>query len=174
VLIEDHYSPSGAIGTNPDTWQLNGTFSYLVNTLVTQLEDTATWKSYHNARTSVYTDGGDSVNGSFTGTLTGCTATVTGTIRYSINGSMVLLNISALSGTSNSTAATITGLPTILAPQTSQNVMAATVNAGTEGVGQININSTTLTLYSAPGTSTFANTGTKGVPAQTIIYQLTS
>lgn len=61
------------------------------------------------------------ITGTFTGTLTGFTTTVTGTISYAKLGNIVTIHIpnagSGLSGTSNSTSMTLTGMPSSLYPQ---------------------------------------------------------
>jgi len=50
--------------------------------------------------------------GTFTGTLTGMTATTTGTINFAKMGNLVLLHTeAAITGTSNTTAMTMTGVP---------------------------------------------------------------
>lgn len=57
--------------------------------------------------------------GTFTGTLTGMTAGTTGTITWTRNGNLVTLTaIAAITGTSNTTALTMTGLPANLQPAT--------------------------------------------------------
>lgn len=54
--------------------------------------------------------------GTFTATATGMTTTVTGTARYVKIGTQVTLMLPELSGTSNATTFTITGLPALLVP----------------------------------------------------------
>lgn len=56
--------------------------------------------------------GGGLVTGTFTATLSGMSTTVTGTINYSIAGNIVTLwAVSAITGTSNTTNMTMTGMP---------------------------------------------------------------
>ena len=56
-------------------------------------------------------------SGSFTGTITGCTTSPTGTINWVKSGHMVSLYVTSnISGTSNSTTLTLTGLPSALRP----------------------------------------------------------
>jgi hypothetical protein len=59
--------------------------------------------------------------GTWTATFTGMTASVTGTARYVRVGKQVTLYLPALSGTSNSTAGNITGMPAAILPARTQN-----------------------------------------------------
>lgn len=60
--------------------------------------------------------------GTFTGTLTGCTVGVTGTVSYKIVGNRVTLYIAApITGTSNAVNFTMTGLPSALQPSVQRN-----------------------------------------------------
>lgn len=111
--------------------------------------------------------------GSFTGTLTGVSGTVTGSIGYSINSDIVTLSVPAITGTSGSTAATITGMPAALRPSATRNVSATTTDNGTDKISLWSIaTSGEITLYN--GTSlTFTGSGTKGVGiAITVTYRL--
>lgn len=56
------------------------------------------------------------ISGEFEGTLTGIDSVVTETCQYTLSGRSVTVQIPAMSGTSNSTACTITGMPTFLSP----------------------------------------------------------
>lgn len=59
----------------------------------------------------------DTATGAFTGTLTGCTTSPTGTITWTRTGNVVTLYFNAtISGTSNSTEMTVTGIPVGLRP----------------------------------------------------------
>ena len=110
--------------------------------------------------------------GTFTGTLTGCTTSPTGTIRYTKQGNHVMLFIPTINGTSNTTSATVTGAPSAIFPTRAQTVpcitqdatagiVVATTTIGTDGV---------LTLFTDAGGGAFANTGTKGIRYQTLSY----
>jgi hypothetical protein len=107
------------------------------------------------------------LSGSFTGTLTGCTTSPTGTILYSINGDIVTLHVPAITGTSNTTAATITGLPNAICPVATRIVPGIISDNGIEKIGLWSISSAgTITLYNASGgalSTTFTNSGTKGI-----------
>lgn len=68
-------------------------------------------------------------SGSFTGTFTGMTSATTGTINWARTGNIVVLwLVNDISGTSNSTAMTITGLPSGLTPATTKNVVSTAIN----------------------------------------------
>lgn len=106
-------------------------------------------------------------SGSFLDTLTGLTTVVTGTIKYYKNGNNVSLLIPAQTGTSNTTAATFTTLPTAIRPTTAQfvSIVGNVQDNGTTTNGHVSIGTDgVMTLYfgaSAPS-ATFTNSGTKG------------
>lgn len=106
----------------------------------------------------------------FTATLTGCTTSPTGSVKYSVSGELVTLQIPGITATSNTTAATLTGMPTALKPITAQVVTGITTNNGAEAVSRLEIGTNgTITLYN--GTTVFTNSGTKGVSACTVTYR---
>lgn len=114
-----------------------------------------------------------STTGSFTGTLTGVTGQTGNTIKYSINDNVVTLEFEAITGTSNSTAHTITGAPAALFPATQQRVLAVTTEAGTDGIAFIYIETTgVITLYTDINEGAFTAAGTDGIVQQTIHYHL--
>ncbi len=84
------------------------------------------------------------LSGTFTGTLTGMTGSPTQTVSFWIVGRLCMLRAPAVTGTSNSTAMTMTGLPAAVIPASGASAVAcvltdnsisiggwATVNAGT-------------------------------------------
>lgn len=112
--------------------------------------------------------------GSFTGTLTGMTASTTGTVSYRIvanssgTGKLCHLRLaSALEGTSNTTALTMTGLPAACTPTVSvwvsTNVRDNTTSV--PGAAFIDASTTTIEFYTdSPFSATgFTNSGTKGL-----------
>lgn len=118
------------------------------------------------------------ISGSFTGTLTGMTAGTTGTVNYSISGKIVTLWVAAtISGTSNSTAMTMTGLPA--AVQTSVNAVSpSATQVLNNGVSQLGVatplgSSITFSLMQASGvtivSTAFNNTGVKGLSGGFVI-----
>jgi hypothetical protein len=115
------------------------------------------------------------VSPNFTGTLTGCTTSPTGTINYEVVGEEVVLEVlTAIEGTSNDTAATITGLPAILWPARVQQVVARTKDnsALVSSAWQIGTGGV-ITLFASAASTTFTGSGTKGVPTQTLRYKRT-
>jgi len=110
----------------------------------------------------------------FTATLTGCTTSPTGTVRAVKQGNQVTLYIPAINGTSNTTAATLTGMPSGFFPARTQNQFARVTNSGVNGLGLIQIaTSGVITLFSDAAGSAFASSGTKGIADFTVTYSLT-
>jgi hypothetical protein len=113
------------------------------------------------------------VTDSFALTLTGCTTSPTGTARAIRQGSQVTMYLPVITGTSNTTAATLTGLPAALAPVRTQTVIARVVDAGSTAPSMIEIDAAGLmTLRKDVGGGSFTNTGAKGVALTTITYSL--
>ncbi len=117
---------------------------------------------------------GTTATTTFTITLTGCTAGVTGTAVYSITNNVVTLFIPALIGTSNSTAATLTGLPAAITPVTSHlGLTAISRDNGTDAISRIDVTSGGVVTLYVGVSATFTNTGTKGLTAgATLIWNL--
>jgi hypothetical protein len=99
--------------------------------------------------------------GTFTATATGMTTTVTGTARYVQIGKQVTVLLPGLSGTSNATTFTVTGLPAGLIPGTNQLLWVYLADAGTslDGVAVLDT-AGLLTLYK-PNFGAFTASGTK-------------
>lgn len=111
----------------------------------------------------------------FTGTLTGVTGTVTGTFRYEKIGKNVTLYIPSLIGTSNTTACTVTGLPTIITPTRQQFVLALQRdNTTTDFIGELRVENTgVLTLCRQVGSAGgFTAANNKGLLGTTISYTI--
>ena len=112
--------------------------------------------------------------GSFTATLTGFTTTVTGTVDYTIIGDVVTLSVATnITGTSNATTMTMTGLPADLRPAANISAIARVADSGTSLFGLAVVGSSgTITFYYGPtSSSAFTNTGTKGVTTCTMVYK---
>lgn len=110
---------------------------------------------------------------SFTGTLTGCTTSPTGSIEYSVKGDQVTLEIPAISATSNTTTCTVTGMTAAIRPAAAQTVVGITTDNGTTAFGKIIVETSgVLTLHVAQS-ATFTGSGTKGVAACSATYRLT-
>lgn len=115
---------------------------------------------------------------SFTGTLTGMTAGTTGTVRYIINSRTVVTLQAAFTGTSNSTAMTMTGLPSQIIPPTIGTIAPCLIEDNGNGnlIGWASINTVgviTFALGANPNFSGFTGSGVKGLPSGwTITYPL--
>ncbi len=106
--------------------------------------------------------------GSFTETLaTGLTTTPTGTVNYSIDttGKGVDIWITGVTGTSNATGLTATGIPAIIQPATTKTVCLVVVDSANAAAGALVTGTSGTWTYGKPGTAAFTNTGTKGLPA---------
>lgn len=116
-----------------------------------------------------------STTDTFTGTLTGVTATTTGSIKYSLNGNVVTLEFPSMLQESNSTAHTITGLPAQLRPTTAQRVLAVVMEADIPTLALITIGTDgTITLSTdLAGSGAFTvNSDDNGIVNQTLTYHL--
>jgi hypothetical protein len=112
----------------------------------------------------------------FSCTLTGCAADVIGLAKYSKIGSIVTINWPTLLGTSNSTSATIKGLPSnIYSIDTINLIIVGADSSKTTPVGmEFTPNSGTVTLYTLRreyGTL-FVNTGAKGISRTQTTYSI--
>lgn len=108
----------------------------------------------------------------FTMGTTGFTSNPSGTARYQTIGRIVVLSIPTLSGTSNATAFTLTGIPAAIRPDAGRNVGAVGVsNAGVGLMGTITVNSDGTATVSAGivGTLFSALLG-KSLTAVEIVY----
>jgi hypothetical protein len=117
--------------------------------------------------------------GFFTGTLTDCTTAPTAVFYYVKNGKHVTIKtIATLRATSNTTACTITGMPSHLWPGTTTDVGIANVNdTALNYVGGISISTLgVMTLFYQNTVSTrttvFTNSGTKGIGLACFSYTL--
>ena len=118
-------------------------------------------------------------SGTFTGTLTGCTTSPTGACYYAISGNVCTLFVAAITGTSNTTAMTITGLPAACQPARTQLLMPPLDSCENGGavVGTISMEvsaaSGTITFLLGNSTTGFGNTLVKGVATGfTVAYLL--
>lgn len=112
------------------------------------------------------------VKGSFTATLTGCTTSPTGTVEYSIAGDVVTLYIPVITGTSNTTAATLTGFPAEIRPISARSLLGTTSDNSTSVISRMSLGTDgTLTLLNGVS-ATFTGSGTKGINGTTFSYKL--
>ncbi len=122
-------------------------------------------------------NGNTVTTGSFTITLTGFTAGVTGTAIYSITNNVVTLFIPILTGTSNAGTMTATGIPAAITPATTHagfpvGVEDNTVQPTLPGRADVLTNNTMQFFLKLDGTA-FTNSGTKGLPfGLTVTYNL--
>jgi len=118
----------------------------------------------------------EGLGSSYTATGTGYASGPTGSIKYSVNGDVVTLDIPSISGTSNSTSLTFTGMPVQIRPAANQTLVGRYTDNGADAVGLIRVETDgTLRFYNQATSSTsFTNSGTKGTPAQTISYRISS
>ena len=112
--------------------------------------------------------------GSFTGTLTGCTTSPSATFYYLIQGNIVYLEVPTLEGTSNSTSATITGVPSEIQVARQQRVACRIKNSGSIAWGFITLESSSaiFTLGATAGSAGFTASGTKGTQFTCVSYPL--
>lgn len=109
--------------------------------------------------------------GSFTITLTGMTGTTTGTINYDIKPDGKTWSAwaaAAITGTSNSSAMTGTGIPAILTNTTDKEYYCPLVNGGGTAQGGIRTGTSTTWTFcmnssGAIGPTNFGSSGSKGI-----------
>ena len=113
--------------------------------------------------------------GTFTATGAGFVAAPTGTARYAKVQDLVLLFLPELSGTSNATSFTITGMPAVITPtQTSNHVVTVTdTTTDIYSLLRLTASSTTITMLSAlQADGLWGSTGTKSLYAVMVAYHL--
>lgn len=115
------------------------------------------------------------LTGSFTGTFTGFTSTVTATVQYRVYNNMASLffNSTNPTGTSNTNAMAMTGLPALLFPTVNRFILCCTEDNGNveqfsamliDNSGNCNFQKYLFAsgVFSSTG---YTNSGTKGVPS---------
>jgi hypothetical protein len=107
--------------------------------------------------------------GSFTLTLTGMTGSTTGTVVYAIDpsGKFAQITNPSITGTSNATTMTGTGVPSVLSANSNATIPYGVTDSGTSTLGgMVGVGTTTWTFDKVFGTTGgFTNSGTKGLPA---------
>lgn len=164
----------GGTAATADVLEINSGGNTMRNSLLTASVRTCTSlpDAFYTASLANYLRIGAINTGSYTGTLTGCTTSPTGTIEWSLTGDVVTLQIPTISGTSNSTSATITGMPASIRPSTASSGIGITVDSGTAAIGRIVVETTgTITLYNSVTAAGFTAAGTKGIQFSTITYR---
>lgn len=162
------------------TWQINGTnmsiWSGAVRVFSMDITGSLTSILGHGPQANTLIDMSPDT-GSFTGTLTGCTTSPTVTVNYSRQGNQVTLNIPALTATSNTTACTLNGIPSVIQPVRTHTCSYLVVDNGVAAYGSLRLDSlaSTLTLQKVSGagySATMTGSGTKGVGGGEITYFL--
>jgi hypothetical protein len=112
-------------------------------------------------------------SGSFTATLTGCTSSPTITVYYTRIGNQVILSSEGVSGTSNTTSMTLTGLPLFLYPATNKVQAHLVTDSGSGYSGRVDVTSSGLIVfYRDASTGGFTASGIKGVAGLTASYTI--
>lgn len=117
---------------------------------------------------------GVSYVGEFTATLTGCTTSPTGVVYYTVSWGVASLTIPEIVAVSNTTAATLTNLPTNLLPEREFNdVLGRGVNNSVDGIVVYRPKSSgVIELYNGAGAAAFTNANNKGTRGCCITYNL--
>ena len=107
-------------------------------------------------------------------TATGMTTSPTGTAKYTILGSVVVLDIPLITGTSNAVTFTLTGAPTSIAPAADKDMLCRIVDNGAAiAVGLLRVKTTgVIELYASPAAAAFTAAGTKSVNPMSVSYTL--
>lgn len=140
--------------TNPHTWTAPQTFTAGI--------------ALGNETLSVYDEG------SFTATGTGFTTSVTGTAAFVQVGKQVALFLPSLTGTSNATTFTVTGMPAGIQPTQTSWHMVRVMNNSVDVVGLLRLNggSSTIDVFATIGAGAFAAALTKTLYPTWISYAL--
>lgn len=157
----------------------DGTTQILAGALILNTTYRVTYNSSLNAAAGGFeVESPSSITGSFTVTQTGYAANPTGTFNYRIlpDGNTVYWWLSTtITGTSNATTMTWTGIPTLI--QTTANVKNTPIwveNSGSWLIGTLNaVNSSTWILSAGIGGTAWANTGVKAVAGGGYQYNYT-
>jgi hypothetical protein len=167
-------------GGQTELWQYNGGWHQVLYV------DTSNIVHFNASGAAGSGAAGSVQSGTFTGTLTGCTTAPTATFHYTIAGNICTISMANganLTGTSNSTSMTITGMPAVCEPATQTPILPCVVEdngllilAAAEinpGLGTIillgaNVNGTKI-QYTNTG---FTASGTKGINSTTFSYSL--
>ena len=108
----------------------------------------------------------------YTGTATGMTTSPTGTVSYTLTGNEATLNLPEITGTSNATTFTVTGMPAEARPATRKTVLGrAQDNGGAIVPVRIDIETTgVLTIYANADAGAFTASGSKTLAECSVTY----
>jgi hypothetical protein len=159
ISIADCTAPFGGGAV----FDLTATYAYMRNTICGTLTDTGvTYPTYFNVRTSL----SEIRNGrkdSFVGTLTGCTTSPTATVVvYQQADDITLDFLVSVTGVSNSTACTLTGLPAKYRPASDTIGILMIQDNGVNSARPCHVAAATGVITLGYG-QTLTNSGTKGI-----------
>ncbi len=127
-----------------------------------------------NTAGPMYDYGGNA--GTFTATGTGFTVAPTATFGYSQNGKTVTIDLGisgSISGTSNATSFTITGMPQALWPASDKDFFTKIIDNGTAAMGIVRVKPTgVIEIYATLTGGMFTAAGTKQLPPTSLTYTL--
>jgi hypothetical protein len=166
VLNSEGYLTTKVYGNPASGYDYRVTFTDSAASQIWQVDDVVV----DGADTATFTEG------TFTGTLTGYAAGPTGTVAYRIvnnssgTGKLCQLYVTAaITGTSNATSFTMTGLPAAVQPVAAVEAMCILTDNGVPVYAQASIaaagSTITFATDAAPSSTGWTNTGTKAVPA---------
>jgi hypothetical protein len=167
VSIEDYWAAAGTDKTNISCDLLTLKNAYLINLVRPSVSYSTVINSTYNGASYASGD-----TGSFTGSLTGCTTVPTATVTYTVQGRDVTLNLPDLVGVSNTTAATVTGMPATLWPTTNRTFVGICRDSGTEKFSPVTVVSGTGVITLNNAFAAFTAAGNKGISALTVRYQI--
>jgi hypothetical protein len=125
-----------------------------------------------NPAGAMYDYGGNA--GTFVATGTGFTVAPTATYGYSQNGKTVTIDLgisSLVSGTSNATAFTVTGMPQALWPASDKDFFTKIIDNGVAAIGLIRVKTTgVIEVYATLIGNVFTAAGTKALEPSSITY----
>lgn len=102
-------------------------------------------------------------------TLSGCTTSPTGTVTVRRSGTKTSLLLPAISATSNTTALSLTNMAG-LNFSSGGTMLCRVIDNGTTQLGIASIGTNSITFGVGAAGAVFTNSGTKGIPAQLLIY----
>jgi hypothetical protein len=111
--------------------------------------------------------------GTYTATLTGCTTSPTYTVQYTLTGNVVTLRVGPVTGTSNSSAKSLTGMPSSLWPATQNRFVVIGLDNGSSGAPcTLNIETTGVMNLYYNVENTWTTSGTFTMRTMTVTYTL--
>lgn len=110
----------------------------------------------------------------FTATATGMTTSPTGSCKYSFDNGAVTIDLPVITGTSNATTFTLTGMPASIRPAADKDLLCRVQdNSGTVGLGLLRVKTTgVIELYVGASGAAFTASGTKALAAMSITYNV--